>query len=383
MGVDEIQSVKPNRAAIVLLLTVATPLSLTPVLLALGRPIWLLPLTLLACLTAIVHVRKFVTSATENPSPLEFVLGAVSVAGDMALVGLLWFLFHFLIYKVVHFFRPGSAQVVAFWVTLAVAAFLTVALNDGSDTAKYLYPNTAGVKSAFYPLVAEQRQMLRRGTLVLLLILAIGLAIFVFAYHIGFWFYFFLETYLFIVGVSATPTEERATRPRVDRDAIEKMAKVFEGDGYTVERFPRTRKPEVDPLLINLDLLAQRAEDLIMIEVKTQQESGEAVDWKAVSGLRTAAWALTDARGLPRSSMKTMLVLLDEKPDKMLRLAAERESTLLVGLTSAELSRLASSSAIEQRQAFVKQWTGKPAANYQINESRRRASHRGKRVPDA
>lgn len=177
-------------------------------------------------------------------------------------------------------------------------------------------------------MIAQRRTSLIKGAITLVAILVVVSAVFIATGHVNTWFFVFLEIYLLVVGVTVLPTEEKTSQLGADRGTVEKIAKVFEAAGYEVEWLPRTGKAEIDPLLSNLDLLTRKGDDCFAIEVKTKGESAEPADWKIVSGLRTAVWALSDARGLPRHSIRAMLILLDVRADRSLRVVTRQEPAL-------------------------------------------------------
>lgn len=348
--------IEPNRAAIVFAITVATLVGFAPATLVLGRLQWLVVLTALAGLTATLTLRKYSTTATEKPTMLEFILAGVGAVFPMALTGLVWLFLDWVIYRLLLLLRVSHAGSIAFWSTLPVAVVLTLVYSNGMEIAKYLYSETAGTKSAYYPLIAQRRTSLMRGVITLVAILVVVSALFLGTGHVNTWFCVFLELYLFVVGIAVLP-ENATSQVIAEHGRLNQIAKVFEIAGYEVERFPRTGKTEIDPLLSNLDLLTRKGDDCFAIEVKTKTEDAESAGWKIVSGLNTGAWALSDARNLPQQQIRALLMLVDVRADKSLGLVRRQESALVVSVTGEELDQLVRDADQGRIEEAVTRWT--------------------------
>jgi len=375
-----------NRLYIVVIVTIATAAGLGPATLALRHIAWLPWFVVLSMLTAAITLANFRTAATEVPGKMEFALSALGAVFPFAIGALLWLV----VIEVGHWtlqVAGAGANYIGekIWVPsdflinifeflpplLLVPVFSNVCAEESATS---LYPNLAGAKSAFYSLVTQRRKALVWVTIVALAVLGAVSALVVIWGLIGTGFYVFLEVYLFAIGASAWPSNEKTTRSPSDLTDVEKIAKVFEAAGYRVERFPRTQKAEIDPLLTELDLLVQRGEEYIAIKVKIGSDSSEPADWKTLSGLRTAAWVLLENRTLSRESLRTMLVLVDLSAGKSLKMAARREMSLIVSLTSEEIGRLLQEGSDPSRQhEAVERWLIMPHSRSASSSSRRAA----------
>lgn len=114
-------------------------------------------------------------------------------------------------------------------------------------------------------------------------------------------------------------------------DTVDAVSRLFEASGYEVARFPRDT--EINPFQLNLDLFASKGDHRIFADVKI---GPEAVDWKAASGLKTAA-SLLSVQGegdepQPRE-VDAMLILIDVKPDDSLSKFSQKEGVKVVEIT--------------------------------------------------
>jgi hypothetical protein len=360
-GVDRgFAPVRVNRPAIVLMITAAALIGSTPATLFMERPGWLIVFASVSALTSVITVWRYQTPATEKPTTLEFLLATLSTVFPMAFTGALWMFFYTAGVQIASWINRPQLGSFVFWFTAVWAVVFTAAFSDASETAKELYPKTVGFRSRFYPLIMQRRTLLRgAGILLLIFFTLVGVAVLMHrtGTHL---FYVLLELYLFIAGVTVYPseTESDSSRKEAESNVIGQIARVFEGGGYEVERSPRTNKPDVDPLLSELDLLVHKGDDWLAIEIKAGSEASPPVDWKAVSALRTAAWTLSDARHMRLESVRCMLVLVDATADKSLKAGLRREHTLLVTLTGQSLAELSQKGADKEKLAkTVAQWT--------------------------
>ncbi|MGZ5434536.1 MAG: patatin-like phospholipase family protein [Pyrinomonadaceae bacterium] len=115
-------------------------------------------------------------------------------------------------------------------------------------------------------------------------------------------------------------------------DTVDAVSRLFEASGYEVARFPRDT--EINPFQLNLDLYAFKGNHRIFADVKM---GPEAVDWKAASGLKTAASVLTvqsEGDDTEQRDVEAMLILIDVKPDPSLSKFSRKEGVKVVELTT-------------------------------------------------
>ncbi len=373
---ESVKNVRVNRPALVLLTWSSSIVGLAPAALFLGRPHLLLYIAAGSTLSAILLVplllKSIKTSATYSPSFLEFLLGGLSAVYLPAAGGILSLVVYVVVYLVATLLealigRLGlQAQIVPGLVAYYPAAVLAVFLGIGSGARvdqlrRQLYPDVAGIKSAFYELVS-QRQLVRYASVALLILSAVLVGS-VATGSVGNWLYGFLQLYLFVVSAPLWLLEAETTRPREARDTVDDIGRLLRLAGYEVERFPTTGSADVDPLLIGLDLFAQRGEHRVVVDVRTTGESTEPVDWKAGAGLTMATWALSKHRDLSPEDVDRLLVLVDAKTDKSLGRFSKKEKVRIIRITSENVKRvLREGIGAEERQEAAGKLLGVPAS---------------------
>jgi predicted acylesterase/phospholipase RssA len=124
-------------------------------------------------------------------------------------------------------------------------------------------------------------------------------------------------------------------------DTVDAVSRLFEASGYEVARFPRDT--EINPFQLNLDLFASKGDHRIFADVKM---GPEAVDWRAASGLKTAASLLSvesvGDESQPRE-VEAMLFLIDVKPDDSLSQFSQKEGVKVVEITPDEFKHIVES----------------------------------------
>lgn len=367
-------SMKVNRLALVLLTVIATVVGFAPAVLILGRPQLLLYFAVGAALVVGLSLRNFKSYATELPTIPEFLLGGLAAVLTPSTLGGFWLIAYGLIYGATKLVGSVAvwvgmqlhlnADFIAFYPTVVLATLIGAGLVivEGENMASRLYPNTAGIKSAFYTLLTQGRRGLTISTVVALVILGAAFLFFVRTDAINPWFYLFLELYLLVVSGAAMLSSGETTRPREAADAVEDISQLFEVAGYQVERSPRTGSAAIDPLLLNLDVLAQKSGHNIFVNVKTASESTKPIDWRAGTGLTTATRALSKRLDLSAEDVDRLLVLVDMKPDKSLRTFGKKEKVKILSITSDDVKRILEEEInAEERQEAARKLLGVPA----------------------
>lgn len=141
------------------------------------------------------------------------------------------------------------------------------------------------------------------------------------------------------------------TKRFADRNLlVEAVGKMLEVGGYEVIRFPRARN--LNPLNVNLDLIARKKSCYFCIEVKQSGDEGKAtVDWKCALELEVATRALKVENEKQRPELQSReatepesfgarLILVDTKPDPTLENFVEEREVKLVSYTSEQMTRV-------------------------------------------
>jgi len=349
------KSVRVNKLALVLLTWLGSIVGLAPVTLFLDRPRLLLYIAAGSMLSAVLLGSSIVgstkTSATNSPSFLEFLLGGLSAIYLPAAGGIASLVVYGVVYGVAWLLGTliGSlglqAQIVPWSIAYYPTAVFAVLIGIGSGIGverlqSKLYPDVAGIKSAFYDLISRRRGRLVGCTAPAVLIPGVTLAIFLSKGGTGTWFYVLLQVYLSIVSIPLWLAGELPTR---SSSAIRAVRKLLEANGYQITLAPRTGDEAIDPLLMSVDLFAYNEERALALQVKTRSQTQGPVDWTAASTLQNAAWTLDDVSeklGLTSREVEPLLVLIGAEPDDSLKAFSEKESVQIAEIPEGDVTQI-------------------------------------------
>ena len=296
---SERDRVEPKKLPLIAIIAAWSGVGLFPYLLFIDRVHYLVVVIPWAALMAFFALRRLETDATEEPSPGEWLLAAWSAAAYPsvgALIGLMMYGFGFglasLAGYVLNLF--GFAPLLdpstwGYWSSLPFAALFAAVLpvTAAQDLFYSLYPRTAGSRSAFFQLLG------RPWTIPLAVASVAALAVMlVFLDYRGTSFPVLLSLLLCYSSLPLARLGER--RPaRHQAEIVDRLARLLEGAGYNVTRSPRTGKPEIDPMIQSIDMLARSTAKAFAVQVKSS-EAGALVEWNEAATLRTASSVLED-----------------------------------------------------------------------------------------
>lgn len=336
--------VRPNRVALAACAAFGCSIGLLPYLLFVNRPVYLALYFPLALLLGLLSLRGFRTQATEAPEVGEFVLATWNASlygagGSIAALS-----FHLMAHGFWQLVRAiaawlgsavgTSAGAAAYWVSLTIAVIcgFSSSFVAAPEMGRKLYPDTAGARSPYFDLILEERRLTRMLGFSLLA----GLVLLVLIDRASVWF---VPALLALVALSAASLENLGKSPlkTEKKEALEALVKLLNAVGYHTVLSPRTGLADVDPLLINVDLLARSPQATLVIEVKSAAGGEGPVEWQEASRLRTACWSLADAlAGDGQSRMDPLMVLVQRPAAESLEHFARDEGVRLVRFESAE-----------------------------------------------
>jgi len=363
--------VKASRPALVPLTVIAAVVGLAPVALFLGRPRLLLYAAAASALSAILYAALLgiKSSATNSPGFWEFLLAGLSAVYLPAIGGLLSLLGYVAVYGLAWLLRyPVNwlgmpAQIDPPSIGNLAAAVLTVlgGLGSGAGIRRLrdqLYPDVAGLKSAFYDLISQKQRRLVGCTIAPMLVLGAALAVLAVATDAGKWIYVLAQAYLAVISAGLWSAGEFSMRSLAEIYAIQRL---LEAVGYQVTPSPRTGDEAVDPLLVNVDLFAHSAERALAVQVRTPGQTPDAVGWTAASALQAAAWRLNSVNresDLTPHVVEPLMVLVGIEPDDSLRSFSEEEGFGLVEISDKEFADIRTAFGREDRQELARRHLG-------------------------
>ncbi|HUP24368.1 MAG TPA: hypothetical protein VNB06_15660 [Thermoanaerobaculia bacterium] len=320
----------PSRTLLSCLIAGATLVGLLPYALFLGRH----EIAIVAIGTAVVtaaaamRLRGIASFATEAPAVGEILLAAWNAVAFGALLSLLGMTVHWGIGTLLRLVRwlvglfGGTLSLAietwSFWGSLAFAAMMALGVGFAAadEQSKKLYPDTAGVRSPFFSLLAEPKRLLVAG-----LVSAAALAaILIFFDHRSTGFSVALAVYLFYTGISLESLQKSGGGKPGRSRAVQAVGKLLAAAGYQWISSPRTGRSQVDPLICTVDLLAISPRQALVIEIKGGDDEKQPVEWHEASRVSTAAWALQDVLREEQPSLhaQPMLVLIGRRPGESL-----------------------------------------------------------------
>lgn len=331
---NQTKVVKVNRVAASVLALVGALIGLAPGIVHLGRPFVSLYFAAGALLLAIIYcVRKRsaerdTVRATNSPLMSEFLLAGLGAVFPFAFLSFVWLILYPVLYWLLRAVQaltgwPVNAGGITFYVTASLVSLIAIVLllNAFERIISQLYPNAAGVDSAFRTAVTARRKRLfvMLSVVALILLVLPTIAVFLFAGAPPPWFYIYLNLCLIIL--SAGPFNAQSATATTSPEAAIAVGKLLEAVGYQVTVYPRLGDEEVDPLLVYLDIIAYSPGRALAIKLRTPKSSTEPVDWSAASGLTMCVRSLNNY--LPRleleaSELEPCLVLIGVSADQSL-----------------------------------------------------------------
>lgn len=288
--------IKPNPFTISIIITFGCAIGFLPYLLFIKELRLLYLVTLVSAIIALISVICKKIVITEKPSFWELLLASWSAVSFPATGSIFCLLVYAAFYwgvKLINYLlnlynsdlslamNPSSG---AYWTSLAVFAFCTLLtpFSNSFMLIKQLYPSVAGIKSAFYPLINRLKTLV---TVAISIVAAIIIMLF-FMDTQGNLFPILLAVIL--VYSSATLITANVIDTDNDKSPITAISEVFDESGYHVYKCYMTGKPEVDPLIQNINLLAISKGKAFALEISSLQTKTE-VEWNKGSAVRIAA----------------------------------------------------------------------------------------------
>jgi hypothetical protein len=328
-----------NHLALFLVILAGALLGMLPYMAFLGSPMFTAIYVGGSLLVAFTLAVRHVPAKNEPPRLAEHlyaVLGGAAFSASWALMAFtLYGLAYGLTYPLGYIggwlqlgwhANPGS---VAFWASGPITLLLSLALLSFSRIPRTLYPDAAGVVSAY-------DSLLQSGILKWAIPIVLGgtaLSILTYFFWPSHWWWYIAAIYS-IIGAgrnSLSVVTEWSPTVAVDREAVQAIQKLYDILGYRTVVSPRMKDPNegVDSLLKWVDILASREQEALAIGVKTPVRS-RAVSADDGSILPIAARVMSRNLG---QQVQPVLVLVGREPTADLVHLAEDERIKVLSLT--------------------------------------------------
>jgi len=322
-----------------------------------GRVSLLIPLALLAMVTATLAGRYTNAEVKSVPRGLDFLMGmigAVATQAAGAFTGILVYGVFLFLTKLSGYLLPANSiaartgKLLPLVLSLIIV-ILTVIGSSGAATRNLLtqlYPQTAGLRTAFYSLLSFRRKLSIAIVAAMPLLFVIGmLLVFLFpGLERSWWFEFAVAYALILIGGPLGKVGEGSeTRVSRESDSVaEAVKKLFEGGGYQVVPYPRTGEEDLDPFLAGTpDLYAENRERAFAITVSSTKTSPARLGITALSELTSAAWALTEFSERNKRERKKivepLVVLVGQAPPPEVRAYEKKGSLRVLTIDSTDL----------------------------------------------
>ncbi len=376
------EPVKINKLGIVLLAVGAHIVGYAPAVSLIQHPIVLAYIIVWVLLISIIGIRKFTSHATEAPSLAEFLLGGLESVLMPAFVGLVWMGLYgivlgvsVLVQLLIDLFGGQlifNASLIALYPTVILGGIVAMIASkyQVDDMTKKLYPDIAGVRSEYFKFFTTDRSKMiwsASASIIVLLILVVLLTFHILNQYL---IYILMQFTFFIVGnlfVSETKTEKTEKKKRVD--IVGRIKMLLETDGYITEINPRTGDASIDPLLINLDIFAQRDNHNLLLDIRSKMDANKIIDWKSASTLIQSAYLLSAGKNIEPKDMDARLLLIDVKPDPSLKKISEQENIPVLYFSGRQIDEIFELSDTEEQKLAIRSLLNLPSEGKSLGYS--------------
>jgi hypothetical protein len=335
--------VKPDITLLALLAGVAALLGATPYLFYIDA-LWILPLPAVgAAVSMWLKSRNLNSHATSEPTPGEWIAAAWSLVAYAAMINfslVYYAIVYWIVRLTIYLLGVVNVQVEQTWAGttgLVVSGLFAIGLFaatlvTAAELPRRLYPRLAGVRSPYYALWLTNR-------IWILLAVVAGLsALLVMVFlELREWYWILAcSALLFYSGFPIAQSSEERERRR--KQGLEATRLLMDASGWSLAPLEASGDPEVDPFTDEIDFIARRNGDSLLIEVVAAE-----VDWTVASGLQTAARILEEKLGTQPSGpthLRPLLVLLADKVDTSVSRFADIEEFDLVHVPQAQVSEV-------------------------------------------
>lgn len=302
---DQHARVRPNWAALSLVLAAGIVTGLLPFLLFLRVPYVAGPLLIYAMIAVALKGRKFVSQATEQPDLLEWLLAGWNGVGVGAATSVVGFTWYGLSYLTGWLFGLGANALgwtieinpasIATYVSAFFAGMFALAVPflAADEVPAKLYPGIAGTRSVFFPLTTKPWVVAALGLFgVVGSVAALG----VFGLDPrGLAFTLSLTAFFVVTGgplLQLGSAEQPSARMT---EALMALNRVLSAAGYKLTANPTTGSPEVDPLIKGVDFLAVAKDRGYAIKIQLLRPRATDETWANAFEVRAGAKALQRA----------------------------------------------------------------------------------------
>jgi len=320
--------VKPNAVLLALLTGVAVVVGGTPYLFFV-KTLWLLPLLAIgAAVIMWVKSHKLRSNATTEPTSGEWIAagwGLVSQAAMISFSLIYYAIIYWATRLVIYLLGLADIAISLTWaenIGLVVSGLLALGLYAGvlviaADLPRRLYPRLAGIRSPYYALWLTNRKWI-----LLAVVAGLSALLFMIVLNLHEWYWIFAcSILLFYTGFPIAQISEK--REHLRKRGLEATRLLMDASGWSVAPLEASGDPEVDPFTDEIDYIARRNGDSLLIEVVAAD-----VDWTVASGLQTAARILDEKLGMQPSGpthLRPLLVLVGEHVDSSINRFADIE----------------------------------------------------------
>ena len=351
----------------------ATFLGIMPVTTLLGRSMWAYVFWILALAVSGLYVKGYVKFSTDEPEAVDYLASFFSSLYPVIGLGVFWLVFYSFAFSVVFLIQLGLLALgiqlpswlpdaIAFYVSLAPVILLSLGMPWFLllTTRSYLYPDAAGVRTGFRRL-SRKRQ--RRLVWICLSILVLGLSLGLLSVYLqGRWFQVSYGALLIVVlfvsasfWSSGVPADR--SRPRTPHWVWRRFSST---SNSRCARHLSVGDARVDPLLMELDLVAVNANVAIAVKLKvsTANRANHPEDtelsWEVGPVVLAAAAAARKVLPGEISFVVPLLVLVGLKPSEALAEFTREEQLVCLELPHhlLEATRTGATAALSKSEGY-------------------------------
>lgn len=320
-----------SKLGVGLTAAVACSIGLLPAALYIGRGFTVPLALLLVASCAGLTVAQIRPSNLHLPSPPEFAAAALSAIAPAASVSLVTLVIHRIVYGVFWLIDlvaglfgnslavgwRGPADAIAIISGALLLPGIVVSTTKG--IWQLVFPSVTGYGTPFRGFV---RSGLGRAAVSALLLLSLTFMVFTYAWplpHLDYWICLLIAFGLVAATLPAWRSSQQAAAPRALSSIEEAVGAMLRSLGFRVVARPRTRDPEIDPYLADLDFVIAREQRTyaVMVQVPGSPENDLQLAYRLLIARHALATAARKS-GEEEVRIDSVLVVVGGEPSAAL-----------------------------------------------------------------
>jgi len=341
---SHLSTIRPSMPALMIVLLAGAILGVAPFAFFLKSGLFFSVYIAIVIVITLIGIFRVKIESTATPTIGEYALAALGILCFHTIAGLTGSVFYIIL-----LWGTRLVQLAASWIgwevhsnPYAIAKWPSVILSilfggvyafeSFKSVRRTLFPAKAGIRSMYYVMLHGRRVDIHMFYYPVVALLFCTIIVLIFRGHRS---AFVFASQLFLLFVSLLPMLmlQSSRGLPLKREVVLAMIKLASVLGYKVIESPHTKDPEIDPMLVGVDLLLSKGQHAWLVDIKTSLRTAEPVQAWDASTLPLAARALSKFVSRGESSPITVtpvLVLIGRSPSDSLRELAKDVNLRLV-----------------------------------------------------